>query len=157
VPIDDTHHWKYTFIFRRGGPIDHEATANGRSDLDTAYHPIRNMANRYLQDRDEQRSMTFAGMGAAFQIHDFCVTEGMGPIQDRTAEHFGSTDVGILSTRRLMLQAIRDVQEGRDPPHVIRRDEDNSFPDLVTVGAMIPADADPHTFWKELAQPRARH
>ncbi len=147
VPIDDTHHWKYTFIFRRGGPIDRAATAAGRSEVDAAYHPIRNRANRYLQDRDEQRTRTYAGMGAAFQIHDFCVTEGMGPIEDRPAEHLGSTDVGILTTRRLMLRAIRDVQEGRDPPHVVRRPEDNHFPDMVTVGQLIPTDVDPHAFW----------
>src|SRR5204862_6787378 len=47
VPMDDTHHWKYTFIFRRGGPLDKEATRSGRSEVDASYHPIRKKANRY--------------------------------------------------------------------------------------------------------------
>jgi hypothetical protein len=72
----------------------------------------------------------------------------MGPIQDRPSEHLGSTDVGILITRRLMLRAMRDVQEGRDPPHIVRRPEDNHFPDMVTVGQMLPTDVDPHAFWR---------
>ncbi len=62
VPIDDTHHWKYTFLFRRGGPIDKQSTASGRAGADAAYHPIRNKGNRYLQDREEQRTFTFTGM-----------------------------------------------------------------------------------------------
>ena len=148
VPIDDTHHWKYTFIFRRGGPLDKSATRAGRSDVDVDYHPIRNKANRYLQDREEQRTLTYTGMGAAFQIHDFCVTEGSGPIQDRTTEHLGSTDVGIMTTRRLLLQAIRDVQQGLDPPNVLRRAEDNRFPDMVTVGRVVPNDVDHRTVWE---------
>jgi len=148
VPIDDTHHWKYTFIFRRGGPLDQEATRGSRSEVDANYHPLRNKANRYLQDREEQRSLTYAGMAMAFQIHDFCVTEGSGPIQDRPAEHLGSTDVGIITTRRLLLQAIHDVQQGLDPPNVVRRPEDNHFPDLVTIGRVISNEMDYRTFWK---------
>jgi phthalate 4,5-dioxygenase len=147
VPIDDTHHWKYTFIFRRGGPLDQEATRSSRSEVDASYHPLRNRANRYLQDREEQRTLTYAGMATAFQIHDFCVTES-APIQDRTAEHLGSTDVAIMATRRLLLKAIRDVQQGLDPPNVVRRPEDNHFPDLVTLGRVVPNAVDHHTFWK---------
>ncbi len=51
-------------------------------------------------------------------------------------------------TRRLMLRAIRDVQEGRDPPQVVRRPEDNHFPDMVTVGQMVPAGVDHREFWR---------
>jgi phthalate 4,5-dioxygenase len=147
VPIDDTHHWKYTFIFRRGGHLDQEATRSSRSEVDASYHPLRNKRNRYLQDREEQRTLTYAGMATAFQIHDFCVTES-APIQNRTAEHLGSTDVAIMATRRLLLKAIRDVQQGLDPPNVVRRPEDNHFPDLVTLGRVVPNAVDHHTFWK---------
>jgi phenylpropionate dioxygenase-like ring-hydroxylating dioxygenase large terminal subunit len=147
VPIDDTHHWKYTFIFRRGGPIDQQMTGLSRAEVDASYHPLRHKANRYLQDREEQRTLTFTGMASAFQIHDFCVTEGAGPIQDRTHEHLASSDIGIMTTRQRLMAAIHDVQEGRDPPHVIRRPEDNRFPDLLTVSGVVPNSDDYRAVW----------
>jgi phenylpropionate dioxygenase-like ring-hydroxylating dioxygenase large terminal subunit len=153
VPIDDTHHWKYTFIFRRGGPLDQDATARGRAETDVAFRPIRNRGNRYLQDRQEQRTLTFAGMASAFQIHDLCVTEGAGEVQDRTIEHLGASDVGIIATRQRLLAALRDIEEGRDPPHVVREPAANRFPDLVTVGTVVPNRIDYRTFWKESAGP----
>jgi phthalate 4,5-dioxygenase oxygenase subunit len=153
VPIDDTHHWKYTFIVRLSGPLDKQATARGRADMQPDYLPIRHRGNRYLQDREEQKRSTFIGMGNIFQIHDLCATEGAGPIQDRTAEHLGPSDIGIVAARKLMLKAIKDVQEGRDPPHVVRSPEANSFPDLVTVSGLVPNDVEHRSFWK----PEARH
>jgi hypothetical protein len=39
----------------------------------------------------------------------------MGQICDRTGEHLGSADTAIIQMRRLLLDAIRDVAEGRDP------------------------------------------
>jgi hypothetical protein len=43
------------------------------------------------------------------------VQEGMGPIYDRTLEHLGSADVAVITTRRLLMQAARDVQQGKLP------------------------------------------
>jgi len=39
----------------------------------------------------------------------------MGPIYDRTKEHLGTTDVAVIAARRLLLDAARDVQGGREP------------------------------------------
>ncbi len=147
VPIDDTHHWKYTFIFRRGGPLDKETTARGRAGMDDTYHTIRNKSNRYQQDRDEQKTQSYLGMGSIFQIHDLCATEAR-PIQDRSQEHLTRGDSGVIAMRKLLLAAVRDVQEGQDPRHVVRRPEDNSFPDLVTESGMIPEGLDFRDFWK---------
>ena len=148
VPIDDTHHWKYTFVWQRTKPLDKRAIARGRADADASYHPARHKANRYLQDREEQKTKSFIGMGNAFQIHDLCATEGPGPIQDRTAEHLTHQDIAIVTARNLMLKAIRDVQEGRDPPHVVRDPAKNQFPDLVVQSGLVPAGMDHRVFWK---------
>ena len=148
VPIDDTHHWKYTFMFRRSKPLDKEMMARGRAGTTDDYHMTRNKANRYLQDREEMNGSSFAGMGLAFQVHDTCATEGAGSTQDRTQEHFGYGDMAIVLTRNIMLKAIQDVQEGRDPPHVLRRPADNHFPDLVVDSGLIPDTLDHRGFWK---------
>jgi len=42
----------------------------------------------------------------------------MGPIQDRTQEHLGTSDVLIMANRRVLLKAIEDVQNGASAPGV---------------------------------------
>src|SRR5579862_2093770 len=119
VPIDDTHHWKYHITFRRTHAVDQRARGNGRSPVTADYHLLRNQTNRYQQDRSDM-TRTFAGLGTDFQAQDTCVIVGAGAIQDRTQEHPGFTDRGIVAARKALLRAIHEVQEGREPPHVIR-------------------------------------
>ena len=40
----------------------------------------------------------------------------MGPIVDRSKEHLGPADRAIIATRRLLLDAVKRVQAGGDPP-----------------------------------------
>src|SRR5690606_30277603 len=42
--------------------------------------------------------------------------ESMGPIQDRTREHLGTTDKGIMLFRRMLVQAIEAAQTGAPLP-----------------------------------------
>lgn len=39
----------------------------------------------------------------------------MGPILGRTVEHLGTTDLGMIATRRRILRAGRDLAEGLEP------------------------------------------
>lgn len=121
--------------------------ARSRAGVTPNYHMTRNKANRYLQDREEMRNGSFCGMGMAFQVHDTCATEGAGAIQDRTQEHLGYGDIAMVTARKVLLGAIRDVQEGRDPPHVVRQASDNRFPDLVVDSGLIPASSEHRGFW----------
>ena len=122
VPIDDEHHWRYLLLFSRIGPLGPDAMVEPGIMVD--YHLTRNKSNRYLQDREEQRLDTYAGMGPIFVVQDAYATETAGEIQDRTQEHLAASDAALAAARRLMLRAIKDVQEGRDPPHVIRSAEE---------------------------------
>ncbi len=142
VPIDDTHHWKYTFTFDREQPLDKEVTRRGRSDMSPDYKPTRNKANRYLQDRESMREQSYTGIGYVFQAHDLCVVEGAGAVQDRSREHLVTSDQAIVAARKLLLKAIQEVQEGRDAPHVVRDPKKNNFSHLVTRGDVIPSSAD---------------
>ncbi|HZT07066.1 MAG TPA: Rieske 2Fe-2S domain-containing protein [Chloroflexota bacterium] len=124
VPIDDTHHWRYSMAFKRSGPIDARFRVARESVTDEHYRFPRNKANRYLQDREEQKRDTYSGMGPIFVVHDSFATETQGEIQDRVQEHLAASDGGIVATRLVMLRAIQAVSEGRDPVHVLRRPED---------------------------------
>ena len=146
VPIDDTHHWKFTFIHNRERPLDKAAVRAGRQALSADYTSTRNAANRYMQDREEMAEGTYCGMGTVFQAHDLCVTEGAGPIQDRSFEHLTSQDASVVMSRKLLLKGVQDVQAGRDPQGVIRDPVKNRFPRLFTWDrAIVPIDTD----WRE--------
>jgi hypothetical protein len=103
---------------------------------------VRGLANRYLQDRGEMRTLTFSGLGRNFAAQDMCAVQGAGPIQDRTQEHLGYSDRGLVSVRRSLLRAIRDLQDGTEPANVVRSAAANDFRDLVAKDGMIPATDD---------------
>lgn len=139
VPIDDTHHWKYMLTFRRSGPLDFQSMhQRNASAIDDGYRLTRNLENRYLQDRNEMVSKTYSGMGGVFPVHDGYATESQGPIQNRTQEHLSSTDKAIVAARKLLLSAIKDVQEGREAPHVIRVPEINRFFNVQVISEVVP-------------------
>jgi hypothetical protein len=150
VPIDDTHHWKYTFVYSSGGPLQEKLLNRERSELTSDYRLIRNEANRYMQDRESMKTKTYTGMGFGFQAHDAFATTSQGAIQDRTEEHLVSSDKAIMAARKLLEKAIRDVQEGREPPHVIRSPGQNRFPHLLIVSDMIPDNSDYKQYTKSL-------
>jgi phthalate 4,5-dioxygenase len=145
VPIDDDHHWKYTFVYSAQAPLDKKMVERERSELRPDYRLVRNEANRFMQDRESMKSKTYAGMGSGFQAHDAFATASQGAIQDRTEEHLVSSDKAIVAARKLLEKAIRDVQEGREPPHLIREPNRNRVPHLLVISDMIPNGGD----WKE--------
>jgi hypothetical protein len=150
VPIDDTHHWKYIFAFNREKPLDDFLRNRSRADLTADYRLNRNRANRYLQDRGSMQTQTFTGMGFNFQAHDAFATESQGPIQDRTQEHVVSSDKAIVAARKLLLNAMKDLSEGREPQHVIKDLAANRLWHLQALSEVIPQSVD----YKEHAQNR---
>jgi len=147
VAIDDEHHWRYGIRFNRDTPLD-----KGRwGDSDVASYRLRqNRANRYEQDREAMKSWSFAGLGRNFVLHDTAATESEGQIYDRTQEHLGYGDRAIIAMRQVMLGAINDVQEGRDPVNVIRDGAANDMSEIfVRNDLILPAAAEWHEFWRK--------
>ena len=153
VPIDDHHHWKYIFAFSRSGPLDEFLRTRSRAELTADYRLTKNAANRYQQDRASMQTQTFTGLGTNFQVHDAFATESQGPVQNRTEENLVSSDKAIVAARKLILNGIKDVQEGRDPQHVIRDPKTNGFPNLVVISDVIAKSMD----WKEYTRSRERN
>jgi phthalate 4,5-dioxygenase len=153
VPIDDTHHWKYSWAHSRTSPLD-PSEARGyatNSDLNADYTLARNRTNRYLQDREEMQTTSYLGMGRNFNVHDAYATEGQGPILDRTQEHLGNADKAIVLMRKVLLRSIRELQAGTEPPHLIRDAADNHFPYLGGYTGLLGPAEEWRTVWKELA------
>ena len=118
VPVDDTHCYWHAIFTSFAGPVDKVRMRAQRLELYTLpdYVPRKNKSNDYGFDPAEQHSRTYTGMGEDINVHDQWAVESMGPIQDRTREHLGSTDKAIIAARRMIFRAIEDVAEGRDPP-----------------------------------------
>ncbi len=108
VPIDNEHCYWYSIFTSFGGAVDRDLMRAQRLAAHTLpdYRPRTNKSNNYGFDPDEQRNATFTGMGPDINVHDQWAVESPGPIQDRTQEHLGQSDVGIKRYRRLLRQAM---------------------------------------------------
>jgi phenylpropionate dioxygenase-like ring-hydroxylating dioxygenase large terminal subunit len=121
VPVDDESCWIYVYGWHPDRPISAEERAKfdkggfGQfAELGPGYVPLRNRANDYLIDREEQKNISFTGVrGIAEQ--DTLAQESQGAIADRTKEHLTATDIGVVHFRRMMLKEARALRDGREP------------------------------------------
>jgi phthalate 4,5-dioxygenase len=147
VPIDDRHHWKFTFMFSREKAFDREFVQAQRTGMTPDFHSTRDKSNRYEQDRESMKKEWYCGIARNFGAQDLCVIEGAGYIQDRTQEHLAKSDMPIVVARKLRIKAIRDLQEGREPKNVVRDPKMNRF-GIVSISEAIPST----THWKDYAK-----
>jgi phenylpropionate dioxygenase-like ring-hydroxylating dioxygenase large terminal subunit len=121
VPMDDATcmvwNWAYSF---GDEPLTEEdrlerGSGNGPDHVDQkTFRSLRNKGNNWLIDRQVQKTETFTGIDG-INTQDRAIQESMGPIVDRSQEHLGPADRAIIVARRLLLQAVKTVQEGGDP------------------------------------------
>lgn len=118
VPVDDTHCYWFAIFTSFTGPVDKQQMREQR--LGTIelpdYTSRKNKRNNYGYSAEEQQSQTYTGMGMDINVHDQWACESMGPIQNRTREHLGTTDKGIVAYRRMLLEAIDSAMAGDKPP-----------------------------------------
>ncbi len=121
VPIDHENSMRWVFTWNYEQPLSAKEVAEMRAGASVhvefipgTHYPERNISNDYLIDRELQKTLTFTGIKGIGE-QDFSVQEGMGKIVDRTREHLGSSDIGIVAMRRRLLKAAADLQEGVPP------------------------------------------
>jgi phthalate 4,5-dioxygenase len=121
IPVDDERTMTFHIIYHPDRPLtDQDLTARktGRAFppelIPGTFTPKRNKSNEYLIDRELQRTTSFTGIWGV-NDQDRGVQESMGPIYDRRNEHLGSADLAILTARRNLLKAARDLEKGVEP------------------------------------------
>jgi phenylpropionate dioxygenase-like ring-hydroxylating dioxygenase large terminal subunit len=132
VPLDDYHVARWSFTWKVDAPYtaaEKAAMRKGQgihSELEPGtvgptlfwmprgHVPTHNRTNDYLVDREMQRNETYTGI-KDFGAQDYSIQEGMGIISDRSTEHLGVTDRGIIAMRRLLIDSARDLLEGIEP------------------------------------------
>jgi hypothetical protein len=170
VPMDDEHTLRVSVVWDPAAPITDEwlaekARGSGRQPLPGgfispedllpassapggAWRAKANRSNDYLLDYEVQRTRWFFGVdNGSLGTQDLAVQESMGPIIDRSKEHLGTTDLGVISARRMLLDAALALRErGERPPGV-------GDPDSYAIHAVaftIPAGED----WSAVARER---
>jgi phthalate 4,5-dioxygenase oxygenase subunit len=142
TPSDDYHTWRYNFRFKRSEPMTEEELAADRFQIGPDYKLIANRDNHYLMDRQKHRN--YSGM-EGFATQDACITEGMGPIADRTREHLGASDGYIVAVRLFLIKAVRDLQRGIEPPGLVWDPSKNDFSKANCTSVRVPTGVS----WRE--------
>jgi len=151
VPVDDYSHFRFEFFYSHDKPLDKERLRKNRAEnVGPDLRHVRRIENRYMQDRQLMKTGHFTGMGMHFPSQDAFAIETQGPIQDRTQENLGSSDVVIASVRKILFKAIKQVQDGKEAPGLIRTPADNPFADFVCTSGYIEDHEDGPSFCRRL-------
>ena len=118
VPVTDTECYWYAIFTAFEEKVDKKAMRDQREELYNIpdYKPRRNRSNNWGYDPEEQKHKTFTGMGSDINVHDNWAIESPGRIFDRRKEHLATTDKAIIAYRRMLLKAIKDVEDGKKIP-----------------------------------------
>jgi len=149
VPMDDGNTMVYNWHHTTEAPLDDEDRAerrsgNGPDHVDQkTFRSRANRENNYLLDRRVQKTETFTGIDG-INTQDRGIQESMGRVVDRSKEHLGPADKAIIQARRLLLAAIKAVQEGGTP-----RGIGPSYYALRASEGVVARDAD----WREILTP----
>ncbi|KTT14705.1 aromatic ring-hydroxylating dioxygenase subunit alpha [Pseudacidovorax intermedius] len=157
VPVDDTHTYWYAIFTSFTGPVDKQQMREQRlATIELPdYVSRRNKSNQYGYDVQEQASQTFTGMGMDINVHDQWACESQGPIQDRSREHLGATDKGIITFRRMLVRAIESVQRGeREAPLLIGADQAAAFSGPPSIDGVNDRGSDNDAYWREADRER---
>src|SRR5713226_2049985 len=119
VPVDDEH----TQVFRVNFvPSDSEKS------LADAEVPFRFSQLKTGPGKYNMRMVS---------AQDSMAWETQGSVADRTGEHLGIGDEGIIALRKLLREQIERVQQGLDPIGIIRDPEKNQIIDLGVINERI--------------------
>ena len=144
VPMDDTNSVFYFIAWGdRATTPDTETwrkflgTSIG-SDLDDKYRPLRNVDNRFWQDRQAMKAGNFTGI-KGFPNQDIAMWVTMGPIADRSNDRLGASDLAIVEFRRQMLEAVQEFCRGQP---AIGTGDKQVLPSVCSFQAIVPKTVD---------------
>ena len=149
VPIDDVNSMFYWIAWHPTKGIDQESwrrfcAAVPGVDLHADWTKVRNLENKYLQDRVAMKAGNFTGI-AGIPNQDMAMWETIGPIADRSKDHLGSSDVAVIQFRRLMLAAAKAVKDGKPAIGVAAA---NGHASLASFEGVVPRTDD----WRRLGE-----
>jgi phthalate 4,5-dioxygenase oxygenase subunit len=159
VPVDDVNTMFYWIAWHPDpdkGIAQEEwrefCAATPGVDLDESWRKKRNLANRYLQDREAMKRGDFTGI-RGIPTQDMAMWESMGPIVDRSRDHPGSSDLAVVQFRRMMAGAAKRFQEGG--PAIGTTEPHIPHVELASFEGIVPKTTDWRTLGVDAARARA--
>ena len=119
VPVDDTHTQVYVVYFE---PDDAEQSP---ADGDAPYE--------FLAVRDERGQYRLDQV----LVQDAMAWETQGALTDRTQEHLGTGDEGIILLRKLLREQIEIVRKGGEPLGIVRDESANRLIEFDVINERI--------------------
>ena len=119
VPVDDTHTQVYVVYFEPN-ETDHSA-ADG--DVACEFFPVHDEHGEYRLDQ--------------VLVQDAMAWETQGAITDRTQEHLGTGDEGVIMLRKLLREQIEIVRGGGEPLGIIRDGKTNRLIEFDVINERI--------------------
>jgi len=149
VPVDDTHCYWFAIFTSFTGPVNKQQMRDQRLKLYELPHYTsrKNKRNDYGFDLQEQLTQTYTGMGDDINVHDQWAVESQGPIQDRTREHLGTTDKGIIAYRRMLVKAIESTLAGEGAPMLPDASQAKALTGPPSIDGIGDA-SDPEGYWQ---------
>ena len=113
VPVDDEHHAVFTLGFRPG-LVGEEANLHlermGPTNNTRSLELVEAVLRGDLRIEDVEASEPRSGIGV---VQDAIALMGLGTIPDRTIEHLGREDAGMILRRTIWAREIQALVEGR--------------------------------------------
>jgi 5,5'-dehydrodivanillate O-demethylase len=111
VPVDDTHTWHVWYqTYRFDEPAPPQAV------IPVYQVPLHDSRGEWLRDYVDGQ--------------DICAWVTQGAIADRSREHLGRSDLGVIMLRKLYFEQTERVEAGQDPICVFRDPAANACIDL---------------------------
>jgi len=140
VPNDDTHTTQWYVLHNFFHTIDENSQGHGFQAMleydGASFGRVANAENLWTQDRDLIDRGHWSGLKNILH-EDIAIAESQGEIADRSREYLGQSDAAITRTRRLLIEAARDQQNGR-PTRGLTGDVD--YPTIYGRQAAYPSD-----------------
>jgi len=118
VPIDDSNMLSVGWFFDR---VPNEMEPYRQERIPYWYSPIKD-------------DLTGRWITSHVMNQDFVAWVGQGTVADRTQEHLGESDRGVIMMRRRILEDAERVAKGEEPKGVIRDPEKNRLVRLPIIG-----------------------
>ena len=149
VPVDDTH-TRILYVLAHPAP---DEEPSGQVEVPFSYiGPIKELY-------DDQGTPRYRWHMESFASQDGMAWETQGEIPDRTREHLGASDRGVVLLRRMLFDQLEAIQQGHDPIGVVRDPDQNRMiefkvqeTDKATGQVIPPRGAERRSFAARISQ-----